>query len=103
MQLVAGAQPLSPLLISILWAGFSIIPPLLLCSYALFGGSSVMMHILCFFAGIISTGAGLAAVGILWAIPSYNSQEFSGGLISQKDIGVLFRYIHDAPQRLSQG
>ena len=33
---------------------------------------------------------------------SYNSAEFSGGLISQKDIGVLFRYIHDAPQRFGR-
>lgn len=28
------------------------------------------------------------------AIPSFNSKEFSGGLVSQEDIGVLFRFIH---------
>jgi hypothetical protein len=102
-QLAAGAQALSPLLISVLWAAFAIIPPLLLCSYAVLGGPGIIMRILCFLAGIISSCSGLAAVGILWAIPAYNSSEFSGGLISQKDIGVLFRYIHDAPARLSQG
>ncbi|KAK9908885.1 hypothetical protein WJX75_004221 [Coccomyxa subellipsoidea] len=101
-QLVAGAQALSPLLISVLWAAFAMVPPFLLVSYAAVGGPGVIMRILCFFCGIISTGTGLAAVGILWAIPSYNSAEFSGGLISQKDIGVLFRYIHDAPQRLGR-
>ncbi|BDA41271.1 Cellulose synthase 1 [Coccomyxa sp. Obi] len=101
-QLVAGAQALSPLLISVLWAAFAMVPPFLLVSYAAVGGPGVIMRILCFFCGIISTCAGLAAVGILWAIPSYNSKEFSGGLVSQQDIGVLFRYIHDAPQRLGR-
>jgi len=28
------------------------------------------------------------------AIPSFNSKEFSGGLVSQEDIGVLFRFVH---------
>ncbi len=31
------------------------------------------MHVLCFLAALISTATGLAAVGILWAIPTYNS------------------------------
>ena len=32
------------------------------------------------------------------AIPSFNSNEFSGGLVSQEDIGVLFRFIHSVGQ-----
>ena len=32
------------------------------------------------------------------AIPSFNSNEFSGGLVSQEDIGVLFRFIHSIGQ-----
>lgn len=65
------AQALSPLLISVLWAAFAMVPPFLLVSYAAVGGPGVIMQILCFFCGIISTGTGLAAVGILWAIPRY--------------------------------
>ena len=63
------AQALSPLLISVLWAAFAMVPPFLLVSYAAVGGPGVIMRILCFFCGIVSTCAGLAAVGILWAIP----------------------------------
>ena len=46
---------------------------LLQCAYAAVGGPGIIMHVLCFLAGLISTAAGLAAVGILWAIPKYNS------------------------------
>jgi hypothetical protein len=43
------------------------------CAYAAVRGPGVIMHVLCFLAALISTATGLAAVGILWAIPTYNS------------------------------
>ena len=52
---------------------YAIIPPFLLCSYATFGGPGIVMHALCFLCALASTGTGLAAVGVLWAIPKYNS------------------------------
>lgn len=36
-QLIAGAEVISPLLISVLWATYSAIPPVLLLYYSLFG------------------------------------------------------------------
>ena len=52
---------------------YAIIPPFLLCAYAAVGGPGVVMHALCFLAALASTSTGLAAVGVLWAIPKYNS------------------------------
>ena len=46
---------------------------MLQCAYAAVGGPGIIMHMLCFLAALISTATGLAAVGILWAIPKYNS------------------------------
>ena len=49
---------------------------------------------------IASFGCAGAAIGLMWAIHNYNSKEFSGGQIANKDIGVLFRYIHNGFNQL---
>ena len=46
------------------------------------------------FCFIVSFGCLAGALGVMWAIKKYNANEFSGGLVSKKDGGVLYRYIH---------
>ena len=52
---------------------YTMVPPFLLCAYAAVGGPGRAMHALCFLCALASVGTGLAAIGVLWAIPSYNS------------------------------
>ena len=49
------------------------IPPFLLCAYAAVGGPGSIMRALCVLCALSSVATGLAAMGILWAISSYNS------------------------------
>ena len=52
---------------------YATIPPFLLCAYAIVGGPGRIMRALCLLCVLSSVAAGLAAIGVLWAIPSYNS------------------------------
>jgi len=89
-QLVAGAEPLSPLLISVLWATYAAVPPALLLLYALLG-PGLALAIACKFCLLLSTGASIAAVGLLWAIKDFKPQQGAGGIINSQTIGLVFR------------
>ena len=89
-QLVAGADPLSPLLISVLWATYAAVPPALLLLYALLG-PGLPLAVACKFCMLLSTGASVAAVGLLWAIKDFKPQQGAGGIINSQTIGLVFR------------
>ena len=89
-QLVAGADPLSPLLISVLWATYAAVPPALLLLYALLG-PGLALAVACKFCALLSTGASVAAVGLLWAIKDFKPQQGAGGIIKSQTIGLAFR------------
>lgn len=89
-QLVAGADPLSPLLISVLWATYAAVPPALLLLYALLG-PGLALAVACKFCMLLSTGASVAAVGLLWAIRDFKPQQGAGGIINSQTIGLVFR------------
>ena len=89
-QLVAGADPLSPLLISVLWATYAAVPPALLLLYALLG-PGLPLAVACKFCMRLSTGASVAAVGLLWAIKDFKPQQGAGGIINSQTIGLVFR------------
>jgi hypothetical protein len=89
-QLVAGADPLSPLLISVLWATYAAVPPALLLLYAMLG-PGLALAVACKFCMLLSTGASVAAVGLLWAIGDFTPQQGTGGVINSRTIGLVFR------------
>ena len=89
-QLVAGASALTPLLISILWAATAAVPPALLLVYAA-TGQGVLTHIACKVGMAITAVAPAAAVGLVWAIKDFTPQQFAGGVVDAKTIGLAFR------------
>ena len=54
-----------------------------------------LLQFACKFCMIASFSCGIAAVALIWAIKTYDVKQFGGGLAQSKDMGVLFRYIHD--------
>jgi hypothetical protein len=96
-QLAARDAVVSTLLVSVLWAGYAIIPPFLLICYAALG-PGLLLAAVCKLCLLASFGAGLATLVVLWLVPSYESHEGAG---------LLFRYIHQlqasASQALAQG
>ena len=88
--LVAGASALTPLLISILWAATAAVPPALLLVYAA-TGQGVLTHIACKVGMAITAVAPAAAVGLVWAIKDFTPQQFAGGVVDAKTIGLAFR------------
>ncbi|KAK9865087.1 hypothetical protein WJX84_007198 [Apatococcus fuscideae] len=94
-QLVDGALVFSPLLISVLWAAYAIVPPFLLLFYATIG-PGYLLQFFCRLTMMVTFASGAAAVGLMWAIHESDvatAKEFSGGAYTSEQIGVLFRAI----------
>jgi cellulose synthase/poly-beta-1,6-N-acetylglucosamine synthase-like glycosyltransferase len=99
-QLIAGVDFFSPLTISLLWAIYNAIPPFLILWYSVVG-RGFLLQFACKFCMIASFSCGIAAIGLVWAIKTYDVKQFGGGLAQSEDMGVLFRYIHDLPKAVS--
>lgn len=83
-----------------MWAVYAAIPPFLLLVYAV-TGPNIVMHFVCKLTMLVSFGACIGAIVIVWLIDDYNPTQFSGGIISQKEFGVLGRYINSATDKIA--
>lgn len=91
-EVFTGATIISPLLISIVWCIYNMIPPCLVLTYALWGRKK-MLSFSCFLAMIMSSAALVISLGLVWwiqATTDYSPEEFTGG-VGQSDtyIGML--------------
>ena len=93
-QLVAGAEVLSPLLISVLWAAHAAVPPFLLLTYLALGGPGLALHAACRLAQLVSAGSAAAAVALVWTIKDFSPVQGQGGIIDGKEIGLAFRELN---------
>ena len=66
-QVFTGAVIISPLLISIIWCLYNMIPPFLVLVYAAFGRKHVLSFF-CFWAMIASTASIVCSLGLVWWI-----------------------------------
>ena len=66
-QVFTGAVIISPLLISIIWCLYNMIPPFLVLTYACFGRKHVLSFF-CFWAMIASTASIVCSLGLVWWI-----------------------------------
>ncbi|KAK9823799.1 hypothetical protein WJX72_005584 [[Myrmecia] bisecta] len=96
-QLLDGSEVFSPLLISVLWATYNAVPPYLLLHYAIFG-NNISLQFMCRFTYIVSTLAGMAAIGLMWAINNSGETptQFTGGAYKSDQIGAIGRLVHSA-------
>ena len=62
-----GAVIISPLLISIIWCLYNMIPPFLVLTYACFGRKHVLSFF-CFLAMVASSAALICSIGLVWWI-----------------------------------
>lgn len=67
MQVFTGAVIISPLLISIVWCMYNMIPPCLVLTYALWGRKH-MLSLSCFIAMIMSSATLVISLGLVWWI-----------------------------------
>ena len=67
LQVFTGATIISPLLISIVWCIYNMIPPCLVLTYALFGRKH-MLSFSCFIAMFLSSSALVISLGLVWWI-----------------------------------
>lgn len=91
-QLAVSDTVINTLLVSVLWAGYAIIPPFLLICYSVLG-PGWLLAIACKLCLLASFGAGAATLVVLWLVPNYESHEGAG---------LLFRYIHQLQQSANQ-
>ena len=66
-QVFTGAVIISPLLISIIWCLYNMIPPVLVLTYACFGRKHVLSF-LSFLAMVASGAALVCSLGLVWWI-----------------------------------
>lgn len=81
VQVFTGAVIISPLLISILWCAYNMIPPLMVFTYAWIGRKHAL-SVMSFLCMILSVTVVVGSLALIWWIQGttgYNPQQFAGG------------------------
>jgi len=91
IQVFTGAVIVSPLLISILWCLYNMIPPVLVFTYAI-GGRKYSLGLMSLLCMLLSVGVVVGSLALVWWIQGtagYNPQQFTGG-VAQNDTYIGF-------------